>query len=165
MEKKIALIAAMSENHVIGQDNKLPWHLPADWENFHRVTAGKPYVMGRKSYESEDALISANKNVILTRHPEQLNLPANCQAVDSIEKALELLQEEPVIFILGGAEVYAQTLDLANYLYLTIVHHVFGGDAFFPEIDWNQWEMVDEQKFAPDDRHAYSFSINEYRRK
>lgn len=133
--QRIAAIAAMSENRAIGKDNKLLWSLPDDWANFRRVTDGKPFIMGRKSYEAEDALISDYRNVIITGR-EEMDLPEHTVIAHSPEAALAILREEPEVFVLGGASVFAQMLPMVNYLYLTIVHHVFNGDAYFPEIDW-----------------------------
>ncbi|MEO0778233.1 MAG: dihydrofolate reductase [Bacteroidota bacterium] len=161
--RKIALIAAMSENRVLGKDNKLVWELPADWENFRRVTAGQAFVMGRVSYESEDMLFSDRLNVILSRRP-QLELPEGFVRAPDLPAALDLLADEETVFILGGGQVFAQSLPLASYLYLTIVHHEFEGDAFFPPVDWSQWEMVRSVFHPVDDHHAYPFSLQEFRR-
>lgn len=159
--QKIAAIAAMSENRVIGKDNKLPWKLPDDWANFRRVTAGKPFVMGRKSFQADDALISDYRNVIITTQ-EALLLPEHTQIANSPEAALELLKDEPELFILGGETIFAQLMPRINYLYLTIVHHTFEGDAFFPELDWEQWNLINSVYHEADVQHAYAFSLNEY---
>jgi dihydrofolate reductase len=163
MAKK-SIIAAMSENRVIGIDNRLPWNLPADWENFWRVTHGKAFLMGRMTYITPDALISPYRNVILTSKTD-LAICDHCQRATTLEEGMRLLQSEDEIFILGGASVYAQTLGLADYLYLTVVHHEFEGDAFFPEIDWTAWELVSSERHEADDRHAYAFTFFEYQRK
>lgn len=160
---KIAAIAAMSENRVIGQDNKLPWTLPEDWANFHRVTKGKAFIMGRKSYESEDALISSYKNVILSRQ-KGLSLVEHCQLAESPAEALALLQDEEEVFILGGSSIFEQMMPSCNQLYLTIVHHTFVGDAYFPEVDWSQWKLTKSVYHPIDEQHAYAFSLNEYAR-
>lgn len=163
MIQKIALIAAISENRVLGKDNKLVWTLPADWENFKRVTAGKPFILGRVSYESEDMLYSDVVNVVLTRQENYKVKPEDKTAKD-LPSALSLLAEEKEIFILGGGKVFEQSLALANYLYLTIVHHEFEGDSFFPEINWDNWKLVKSVRQEVDHRHTYPFSLNEYQR-
>jgi len=160
--QRIAAIAAISENHAIGKNNKLLWSLPDDWANFHRVTAGKPFIMGRKSYQAEDALISDYRNVILTSR-ELKGLPPHTQTATNTQKALALLKDEPEIFILGGGSVFKQMLPLINYLYLTIVHHTFQGDTYFPEIDWSRWQLVESVFHPADERHKFSFSLNEYK--
>lgn len=162
--QRIALIAALSENRVIGLNNRLPWNLPADWENFRLVTAGAPFLMGRKSFETEDALWSDYKNVVISSKAN-LHLPDNAIQASSIEEGLAMLALEPLVFILGGASVFEQTLHIANYMYLTHVHGVFEGDAFFPEPDWAQWQLVRSLRHEADERHAYAFSLNEYSRK
>ncbi len=159
--QRIAAIAAMSENRVIGIDNKLPWTLPDDWANFHRVTQGKPFIMGRKSFQAEDALISDYRNVIITSQ-EALNVPENTLLANGPKAALEVLKDEPDIFILGGETIFVQMMPWINYLYLTIVHHTFEGDAFFPEVDWDKWTLTSSVYHEKDERHAYAFSLNEY---
>ncbi len=161
--QRISIISAMSENHVIGIHNSLPWQLPGDWENFRRVTAGKAFLMGRKSYEAADALHSEYRNVIISRQPG-LQLGPNTEQGVSIEAGMALLAGEPDFFILGGAEIFRQTLHLANYFYRTLVHAVVEGDAFFPEVDWSQWELVSTARHEADARHAYAFSLEEWRR-
>ncbi len=163
MKKQIALIAAMSENRVIGLQNRLPWHLPDDWAHFWRTTAGAPFVMGRKSYEAADALVSDYKNVIISKS-RQLALCEKCVQAHSITEAIDLLADEPLIFILGGAQVFQQSIHLADTMYLTIVHHQFEGDAFFPVVNWAEWALVQSDLHLPDERHAYAFSINVYKR-
>ncbi|MCB0630751.1 MAG: dihydrofolate reductase [Saprospiraceae bacterium] len=159
--QRIAAIAAMSENRAIGKNNKLLWKLPDDWANFRRVTAGKAFIMGRKSYEAEDALISDYRNVIIT-HQKDLKVPENTLIANSPEEALELVQDESEVFVLGGAAIFKQMLPMVNYLYLTIVHHVFDGDAYFPEIDWSDWRLIKSDYHPVDKDHAYPFSLNEY---
>lgn len=154
----------MSLNRVIGQDNHLVWDLPADWENFRRITEGSIFIMGRKSYEAEDALISDRHNLILSRQ-EDLTLGANSAQVQSLEQALEQTRSEEEVFILGGASIFAQALPLADYLYLTIVHDFFEGDAFFPEVDWRNWRLVKSSRHQQDERHDHIFSMNEYERR
>ena len=162
--QKIALIAAMSENRVIGINNRLPWTLPKDWENFRRVTEGKAYLMGRMSYITEDALISPYRNVILTSK-EDLAMCNKCERAANLEEAFQLLENEEEYFILGGSSVYEQTMDKGNYFYLTIVHAEVEGDAYFPEINWEEWELVESVRHEADEQHAYAFSLNEYKRK
>ena len=161
--QRISIISAMSENHVIGVNNALPWSLPEDWENFRKVTRGKAFLMGRNSYESPDALVSDYRNIVLSSRTNWPSIP-KVQFAQSVKEAFNLLKDEQEFFILGGAAVFEQTLHLANYLYLTIVHHEFEGDAFFPSINWKKWQLVKSRKVAVDEKHAYSFSLNEYKR-
>ncbi|MFT7589595.1 MAG: dihydrofolate reductase [Limisphaerales bacterium] len=160
----LALIAAISDNNVLGKQNKLIWHLPDDWNNFREITGDAPFIMGRKSYESEDRLLSPGENYVLTSKPLILPEP-NCKAFTSYELAIKELSEEEIVFVTGGASVYKQCIDKANLLYLTLVHHEFRGDAFFPEINWEEWEELDSIYHPKDDEHAYDFHMNEYERK
>lgn len=153
----------MSENRVLGANNKLVWTLPLDWENFHKITAGKPCMMGRTSYESEDMISSEKLKVVITSRTID-NVPDNVRVVHNIEDAMELLSGYEEYFILGGGKIFEQTLSKANYMYLTIVHHHFEGDTFFPEINWEEWALVKSVRHEPDERHAYPFSLNEYQR-
>ncbi|MEM9819887.1 MAG: dihydrofolate reductase [Bacteroidota bacterium] len=161
--QKISIVAAMSENQVIGAQNKLPWSLPFDWENALRIVAGKPCIMGRKSYESEDMIYSDRLNVVLCTKPIH-HLPAGFIQAYHLDQAFEMLKKEPEIIVFGGSRVFAESWPRVNYLYLTIVHHHFKGDTFFPNIDWPSWKMVQSKRHEIDDRHAYPFSLNEYRR-
>jgi len=162
--QRINIITAMSENRVIGIQNRLPWRLPGDWENFHRVTDGKAFLMGRKSYKMEDALISPYRNVVVSRQPG-LKLGHHAEQAVSIRVAMSLLANEPEFFILGGGEIFSQTLHLANYFYRTLVHAQVEGDAFFPEVDWSEWELLHSEYHPADARHEHAFSLEEWRKR
>ncbi|WP_131694722.1 dihydrofolate reductase [Dyadobacter tibetensis] len=159
---KIYIIAAMSENHVIGKANRLPWHLPDEWKHFRRITDGKAFITGRKSFEAPDALHSTYKNVVLSR--SGANIPDSTLAPD-LDTALELLQDEKEIFILGGASVFEQAIDRAQRLYLTVVHAHLDGDAFFPSVNRDQWELTTSEYHGIDQEHVYAFSMNVFERK
>lgn len=161
---RTSLIAAMDLHHLIGADNQLPWRLPADWENFKRVTAGSPFIMGRKSYQAEDALVSEYRNIILTSR-EDLTMGPNAEVAPSLEEALHRLRAEREIFILGGASVFEQALPRADYLYLTIVHGFFHGDAYFPPIDWTRWRLVKSRRHLADAENSHAMAMNEYERR
>ncbi|WP_439555266.1 dihydrofolate reductase [Dyadobacter sp.] len=158
------IIAAMSENHVIGKENHLPWHLPDEWKHFKEITDGRAFIMGRTSFEAPDALHSSRLNVILSSKTDQPETPGTLYAKD-IPQALELLSDEKEVFVLGGEHVFTQMLPLADKLYLTIVHAELEGDAFFPAINANDWELTDSEYHAADEAHSYSFSMNVYVRK
>ncbi len=158
------IIAAMSENHVIGLNNSLPWHLPDEWAHFRKVTAGKAFIMGRKSFEAPDALHSEYRNVIITSRPPAQAEPEVEYARD-ISAAIALLSDETDVFVLGGASVFQQMLPLADRMYLTIVHAQVEGDAFFPAFDPDDWQLADSEFHGADDDHAYAFSMNLYIRK
>jgi dihydrofolate reductase len=161
---QLYIIAAMGENHVIGLNNSLPWHLPDEWAHFRKVTAGKAFIMGRKSFEAPDALHSDYRNIVITSNPPANPEPRTEYAKD-ISAALALLSDEPDVFILGGASVFKQMLPLADRLYLTIVHAQVEGDAYFPAFDPDDWQLSGSEFHGADDDHAYSFSMNLYVRR
>jgi len=161
---RLYIIAAMSENHVIGLDNSLPWHLPDEWAHFRRVTAGKAFLMGRKSFEAPDALHSERRNVIITSNPPA-NAEPNVQYAKDISEAIALLSDETDVFVLGGASIFQQMLPLAERMYLTIVHAQVAGDAYFPDFNPDEWQLASSEFHGTDDDHAYSFSMNLYIRK
>ncbi|SDF14693.1 dihydrofolate reductase [Dyadobacter soli] len=164
MKLQLYIIAAMSENHVIGLNNNLPWHLPDEWAHFRRVTEGKAFIMGRKSFEAPDALHSEYRNVIITSRPPAHAGP-NVEYAKDISGAIALLSDETDVFILGGASIFQQMLSLADRMYLTIVHAQVAGDAYFPAFDMADWELASSEFHGADDDHAYSFSMNLYIRK
>lgn len=155
----LSAIAAMSENRVIGIENQLPWHLPADLKHFKTLTTGHPILMGRKTYESIGRPLPNRTNIIITRNAD-FTAPG-CVVVTSIEDAITRAAEENAqeIFIIGGAEVYKQLLPHVQRIYLTIVHEQFAGDAFFPELDLKEWKEVERETHAADENNAYSYSF------
>lgn len=165
---EIAFIAAMSENRVIGYQGRLPWgYLPHDLENLYHITEGYPMIMGRKSYDTPDRVWSRTApNLVVTRQPD-FPLEEGFMIMQSIEAALKWLTNQGFkkIFIIGGANIFAQTLHLADYIYLTLVRGVFEGDAFFPEIDPSVFELVRERNFKKDERHAFDYSFLLYKNK
>ncbi|OJV21199.1 MAG: dihydrofolate reductase [Dyadobacter sp. 50-39] len=161
---QLFIIAAMAENHVIGLNNSLPWHLPDEWAHFRKVTAGKAFIMGRKSFEAPDALHSEYRNVIITSNPPAQPGPRVEYAKD-ISGAIALLSGETDVFVLGGASIFQQMLPLADRMYLTIVHTQAAGDAYFPAFDPGDWELQRSEFHDTDNDHAYSFSMNLYVRK
>ncbi|GGC07152.1 dihydrofolate reductase [Dyadobacter sediminis] len=163
-QTQLYMIAAMSENRVIGLENRLPWHLPDEWKHFRKVTEGKAFLMGRKSFEAPDALHSAYRNVILSSQKPEKTEP-DVEYAKDISGALALLSGENEVFVLGGATVFREMLPMAQRLYLTIVHTQVEGDAFFPEFDPNEWVLASSEFHDTDDEHAYAFSMNLYIRK
>ena len=164
MKSKISLIAAMSENQVIGRNNRLPWNMPADHEHFRKITKGKPFIMGRNSYLSEDVLLSDYKSVILS-HKKDFIPPKDCFLAISIENAFDLLRDEPEIFVLGGEQVFRQIIKAAEYIYLTIIHAHINGDAYFPVISNNEWEEVNRVFNHHNNDNSFNFTFVEYQRK
>ncbi len=152
----LTIVVAISENHVIGKDNKLLWYLPRDLKHFKEITTGHSVIMGRKTYESVGKPLPNRRNIIITRQAIDI---AGCEVVNSIEAAIELCKAEKEVFIVGGAEIYKQAMHLTDRIYLTIVHQDFDGDSFFPEIDKQLWKEVHHEDHEPDERNLLPYSF------
>jgi dihydrofolate reductase len=157
----IAFVVAMSQNRVIGIDNGLPWRLPADMKWFVTVTMGKPVIMGRKTYDSIPARfrpLRGRHNIVVTRNRD--HVAPGATVVYSIEEALEVAAaEQPAeIIIGGGAALYEALLPQASRLYLTLIDAEVEGDAFFPPLDWSEWQETYCQPHEADEQHAYPFT-------
>ena len=154
---RITLIAAIGPDGLIGRDGDLPWRLPADLAHFKRTTLGHPVVMGRKTFDSIGKPLPKRRNIVISRSPEKL--PAEVEAVGSIESVLALVGEEDEVFVIGGAEIYRLFLERADRLVITEVEGDFTGDTHFPPIDTEQWHEVERIRHEPDERnpHRYSF--------
>ena len=152
----VSAIVAISENHVIGKDNKLLWHLPGDLRHFKEITTGHTIIMGRKTFESVGKPLPKRRNIIITRQDIKIE---GCEIVNSIEAALSLAKDEQEVFITGGAEIYKQSLHLTDRIYLTIVHKKFEGDSFFPEIDKQEWKEVFRDDHQADEKNSLPYSF------
>lgn len=153
----ISIIAAMAENRIIGRDNKLPWHLPADLKHFKALTIGKPIIMGRKTWESLPGLLPDRPHIVITGNP---NYQADgCTLAHSLEEALQAAGDAPEIMIVGGANLYTQALTLANRIYLTLVHTETEGDSLFPEYDASQWVETSRECHHADAKNRYDYSF------
>lgn len=152
----ISIIAAIAENNAIGKNNQLLWHLPTDLKYFKNKTSGHTVIMGRKTFDSVGKPLPNRRNIVITRQP--LTLPG-CEVVSSLEDALALCQAEHEVFIVGGAEIYRQAMDVTNILYLTIVHKAFEADAYFPEIDKDKWKETLREAHQPDEKNNLAFSF------
>jgi len=158
----IALVVAMAENRVIGKNNQLIWHLPADLKFFKNLTTGHPIIMGRKTYESIGKPLPNRTNIVITRQPDFK--AEGCLVAHSLNEALMMAQQlDSEIFVIGGAEIYRQAMFLADTIYLTKVHHQFEGDTFFPEIDSILWKEVSREKHEPDEKNSYPYSFVTYK--
>jgi len=150
----ISIVAAMAKNRVIGKDNQMPWHLSADLKHFKSVTLGKPVIMGRKTYESIGKPLSGRRNIVMTR--QDLTLPG-CDVFHSLESALEAVASEPEVMIIGGANLYAQAIPVADRMILTFVDLDVGGDTFFPKWSDIEWREVSNEPHPSDDRNPYTY--------
>ncbi|TVZ55891.1 dihydrofolate reductase [Lutibacter sp. Hel_I_33_5] len=158
----ITIIAAIAKNNALGKDNDLIWHLPADLKRFKKVTTGHHILMGRNTFESIGKPLPNRTTVIITRNKRYKQ--KGCEVAYSIEKALEIAKEDEEIFIIGGAQIYKQAIekDLVNQLDITIVHHEFDADVFFPEIDSKIWKEAKREDFKADDKNKYDYSFVSY---
>ncbi|KKR10573.1 MAG: Dihydrofolate reductase [Candidatus Woesebacteria bacterium GW2011_GWA1_39_21] len=158
----ISIIAAVAENNVIGNKNKLPWQLPADLKHFQETTTGHCIIMGQNTHESIGRNLPGRTNIILTFDENYKS--EGCIIVTSIEKALRVAsaKKEPEVFIIGGASVYKQFIGVANKLYITKIHHNFDGDTFFPEIEPNKWKLISEEKHEKDENNPYPYNFEVY---
>ena len=150
----------MSKNRVIGNNNSLIWSLPNDLKRFRKLTTGNTVVMGRKTYESIGKTLPNRRNIIITRN-ENLSIDDDCEIVNSLEEALLLCNNN--CFIIGGGEIYKQSMSLADKLYITYVDGDLEGDTKFPELGSN-WVEVVKEAFNIDEKHQYNYSFVEYER-
>jgi dihydrofolate reductase len=153
----LSLIVAMAENRVIGRDNALPWRLPNDLRHFKQITIGHPIIMGRKNHESIGKALPGRQNIVVTRQHDY-SAPG-CLVTHSVAAAIAAAEGAPEIFVIGGAELYAQTLARARRIYLTEVHATVAGDVFFPAVDLHDWHEVARERHDADAAHAFSYSF------
>jgi dihydrofolate reductase len=158
----VALIWAMAENNVIGQDNAMPWHLPADMRWFRQHTLGRPVIMGRKTFHSlGDRPLPDRPNIVVSGdtsyRPEGVTVAASpALALTAVEN------ESEWAMVIGGAQLYAAFLPMASRLIVTRIHVEIEGDAHFPRVDWRYWERVEQQEHPADDENPYAMSFEVY---
>lgn len=157
---KLKLIAAMANNRVIGNEGDIPWHLPADFAYFRKMTMGHPMLMGRTTFESLPGLLPGRRHVVVTRQSDWQR--EGCDVYPSIEAALAALAEEPVVMVIGGSQIYQQTLALADEVLLTEIHHACDGDRFFPELPNDQWQEISREHYTADEKNKYDFDFVRY---
>lgn len=165
---RITLIAAIAENGVIGRGGGLPWSLPNDLRRFQRVTRGHQVVMGRRTFETLPGPLSERRNIVVTSNRSYR--ADGVDVVHSLEEAIEdagrhAVSADNVLFVLGGAVLYAAALPIADHLDLTRVEAVVEGDTFFPPINWNDWELIGIERHQPDARHAMGYRFERWRRR
>ncbi len=159
---RIHLIAALAQNRTIGVNNTLPWRIPADLQHFKRLTLGHHILMGRKTFDSIGRPLPQRTTVVITRNPDlQLD---GCVMANSLEAAIAACAQEEAVFIVGGAEIYAQALPLADTLFLTEVQQVVEGDAFFPEFSREAWREVSREVLQQDSPQVLEYHFVCYRR-
>ena len=160
---QLVLIAALARNRVIGRDNALPWHLPADLRFFKQTTMGKPLLMGRRTWESIGRPLPGRRMVVLTGDPTYR--AEGCAVAHSLREALSLLGAASEIMVIGGAALFEQTLPLAGRLYLTRVEADVPGDVRFPGWDARRWRLAWEESHPADSGHAWPFRFQRWERR
>jgi len=153
----ISLIVAIAENGVIGARNQLPWHLPDDLRHFRAITTGHTVITGRKNYESIGRPLPNRRNIVVSRQ-RGFDAPG-CLVAHSLDEALAMAATESEVFVIGGAQLYAQALPFATRLYLTEIHTTVPGDTMFPVFERDEWEERTREDHPADDRHAHAFSF------
>jgi dihydrofolate reductase len=153
---KISMIAAMAANRVIGLDNQMPWHLPADLLHFKRLTSGKTVLMGRKTYESIGKALPNRRNLVISRQqaPEQ----SDVEWFDSLDAALAQVSADEELMVMGGADIYRQCLPKAERLYLTFIALEVQGDTWFPDYEAEaDWRLTHEEKYLSDPKNPFNY--------
>ncbi|MBW3777251.1 type 3 dihydrofolate reductase [Aeromonas veronii] len=162
---KISMIAAMAYDRVIGKDNQMPWHMPADLAHFKRVTLGKPVLMGRKTFESIGRPLPGRRNLVISRNPDYQ--ADGIEVVGSVEAALALLADNEVaeVMVIGGGHLYAELLPKADCLYLTRIELEVEGDTRFPAFADEQWQCVEREVHQADEKNPHPYRFETWLRK
>lgn len=162
---KISMIAAMAHDRVIGKDNQMPWHMPADLAHFKRVTLGKPVLMGRKTFESIGRPLPGRRNLVISRNPGYQ--ADGIEVVGSVEAALARLADNEVaeVMVIGGGHLYAELLPRADCLYLTRIELEVEGDTRFPAFEDEQWQCVERETHQADEKNPHPYRFETWLRK
>ena len=161
----VSLVVAAAENNVIGKNNQLLWHLPNDLKFFKNTTWGMVVIMGRKTFESVNKPLPGRINIVITRQSDWATeeVITATDLNDALKKAAETNCKE--IFVIGGGEIYKQSMAIANKIYITRVHTAPDGDTFFPVIDESNWELTSNEDFEANAKHAFGYSFQIWKRK
>ena len=159
----IIIIAAVAENNALGKNNNLLWHLPKDFKRFKEITSGHHIIMGRKTFESFPKPLPNRTHVIISRQKDYQ--AEGCIVVPDLKNAIEACPKNEAIFIIGGGEIYTQSINLSDKLDITLVHKSFDADVYFPEIDSKIWELTSEIFNSKDDKHLYDYTFQTFIRK
>ena len=166
---RTALIVAMARNRVIGRNNALPWYLPGDLRYFKQATMGKPIIMGRKTWDSIGRPLPGRLNVVISRNadwpaPEGVRTALSLEAALVQAEAQAELEGGDEVMIIGGGQIYAEALPQVDRMYITQVHAEVDGDAYFPEVNWDEWEEIGREDFSASDNNPYDYSFVVYQR-
>lgn len=155
----LSLIAAASENNVIGKNNDLPWRLPNDMRYFKNTTWGMPVIMGRKTFESMSEPLAGRINIVITRQTNWK--PEGAIVVSNLNDAIFVAKDADCkeVFVVGGGEIYKEAIKIADRIYMTRVHTITDGDAFFPEIDKSKWKRISVRDCFTNEKHKFNYSF------
>ncbi len=165
----ISLIVAVSDNNVIGNQGELPWRIPADLKHFKNLTMGHCLIMGRKTYDSIGKPLPGRSTIVLSRSTDRTSLPNDVYLSNELSQAVAISLETPAmqheeIFVVGGGEIYQLALPIADRIYVTRVHTIVAGDAYFPEIDMEYWKLASEKMRKADEKNNYDCHFQIYER-
>ncbi len=161
MKKSITIIVAAAENNAIGKDNDLIWSLPNDLKRFKKLTSGHSIIMGRKTFDSFPGLLPKRKHIVISRN-KNISFSDEVTVVNNFEDAIRETGDDENPFIIGGGQIYELAMDLVDKIELTRVHEEFKADTFFPKIDKDKWELINEEFNEKDERHQFSFTYKTY---
>ena len=161
--RELTIIAAVSINNVIGNNNKLIWKLSNDLKRFKNLTINHSVIMGRKTFESLPNPLPDRNNIVITRDTNYSK--QNIQVCSSIENAINLTKTDTQPFIIGGGEIYTQTINIVDRIELTRVHEEFDGDAYFPEIPLDIFELINEENYNSDLENEFDYSYLTYKKR
>lgn len=156
----LAIIVAHDDNHLIGSNNQIPWHLPNDFKFVKAQTTGHTIVMGKKTFDSIGKALPNRRNVVLTSHKD-----LNVEGVDVIHHVSEIDQLEGDIYIFGGAKLYEAMMDKVTDMFITVVHHQFQGDVYFPQYNHEDWLLINERQGVVDEKNKWPHTFYHYKRR
>ena len=161
IKKTITIIVAAAENDAIGKNNDLIWSLPDDLKRFKRLTSGHCIIMGRKTFDSFPGLLPNRKHIVISKKSENY-FPDEVVVVNNFEDAIKATNEDENPYVIGGGQIYNLAMKHSDIIELTRVHEEFEADTFFPKINWDEWELINEENHEIDERHKYSFTYKTY---
>lgn len=153
----ISLIAAMANDHSIGKENRMPWHLPADLKHFKKITLNKPVIMGRRTFESLGKALPERTNIVVTQQEDFI--APNCVIVHSLHDAIKAAGHADEIMIIGGGQLYQEAIKIADRMYLTFIDLNTQGDTFFPKWDERQWQEISREAHQKDALNLYDYAF------
>ena len=161
----LSLIVAIGKNNVIGKGNKLIWHLPNDLKRFKKITKGKTIIMGRKTFESLGRILPDRRHVIISKSNEIDFKDERIEIITNIEDIDKYVKDKNENFVIGGASIYKLLLNKVNKMYITKINEEFDGDAYFPEFDETEWNIIEIEKGVCDENNPYDYEYITYVRK